>query len=106
MSEREPFEDLDRPRPVRLRDPQADHDNVTLIDALEHLEPAPLLIQVCKAANDLPTGASGGRLLDVGPVDGPPHDGAIQKLDPEGELPASERVVGVTNHLVAPRHHA
>jgi hypothetical protein len=76
-SESEALEDVDAPRPIGLRNPQTDDDDVALIDRLEHLEPATLLIEVCKAANDLPTGASGGRLLDLGLVDCSPYDGTV-----------------------------
>jgi hypothetical protein len=35
-------------------------------------DPTSLVIEVCKAADDLPTAASSGRLADFGPVDSPP----------------------------------
>jgi hypothetical protein len=76
-----------------------------VLDGLEHLEAAPLLVEGCKAANDLPTGASGGCLLDVGLVDCRPHDGAVQETDPGGQLAAPEGVVGPTDQLVPSSQH-
>ncbi len=105
VPESEPLEDLEGPRPVWLRDPQADDDGVALVDGLYHLEPTTLLIKVRKAANDLPTGASGGRLLDVRLLDCPPHDGAVQETDPGSKLATPQRVVGVPDHRVPLRGH-
>jgi hypothetical protein len=106
VSEREQLEDLDAARPARLRDPQADDDHVTVVDELERLEPTALCIEVCKAANDLPAAASGRSLVDVGPVDRPPHRSRIQEVDPRRQLAAAQGVVGVPNHRVASSHRA
>jgi hypothetical protein len=106
VAEREQFEDLDASRPVRLRDPQADDDGVALVDEVERLEPTSLFIEVCKAADDLPTGASGRRLVDFGAVDRPPHHSRIQEGDPRRQLAAAQRVIRVPNHRVASSHHA
>jgi len=103
-SEREAFEHVDGPRPVWLRDPEADNHSVALIDELERLEPAPLLIKVCEAANDLPAGASGRGLLHLSFVDGPPDGGAIEEADPGRELAASQGVISVSNQVMASCH--
>ena len=105
MAEGEYFEDVDGPRPVRLRDPQADDDGVSLVDELERLEPASLLIEVCEAADDLPTVASGGRLVRLVAVDGTPHDLGIQQGDPGRQVSPPEALIGIPNHGLAWSHH-
>jgi len=106
VSKGEHLEDLDRPRPVRLRDPQADDDGVTQVDKLERLEPASLLVEICEAADDLPTVASGGRLFEVvGRLDATPHDLGIQQGDPGRQLSPPEALIGIPDHRFASNHH-
>jgi len=104
VPEREPFEDLNAPRPIGLRQPQADDDIVAAVDELKRLEPASLLIEVCEAADDLPSATSGGRLRDLGFVDGPPYNGGIEEADPWRQLAAPKGLVRVPNHHVPASH--
>ena len=101
----EALEGLHARGPIRLRDAQASDNRIALIEELEHLESASLLVQIPEAVNDLPAGASGGWPLMVGRLDTLPDHGAIEELVPGAELAAPEGGIRVPNHLVASCHH-